>query len=69
MPRAHKTLDATLAAYQVDRANFASLYQAELQLLAFERTIRRAEAAAALARVEVEALVGEPLNKPKTEEN
>ncbi len=68
VPAAHKTLDATFAAYQVDRAGFASLYQAELQLLGFERTIRKAEAAAALARVEVEALVGRSLAPPKTEE-
>jgi outer membrane protein TolC len=68
MPGAHRTLDATFAAYQVDRADFASLYQAELQLLEFERTIRRAEAAAALARVEAEALVGQPLDKQSSEE-
>ena len=61
MPAAHRTLDATLAAYQVDRADFASLFQAELQLLDFERTIRRAEADSALARVETEALVGQDL--------
>lgn len=58
MPEAHRTLDATFAAYGVDRADFASLYQAELQLLEFERTIRRSENTAALAQVEVEALVG-----------
>jgi outer membrane protein TolC len=58
VPQAHRTLDATFAAYQVDRAEFASLFQAELQLLDFERTIRRAEAKAALSRVEVEALLG-----------
>ena len=63
MPRAHRTLDATFAAYQVDRADFASLFQSELQLLDFERTIRRAEARAALARVEVEALTGQPHRK------
>ena len=68
MPAAHKTLDATFAAYQVDRAGFASLFQAELQLLKFERTIRKAEATAALAQVEAEALVGRSLNKHTTEE-
>ena len=68
MPLAHKTLDATFAAYQVDRAGFASLFQAELQLLAFERTIHKAEATAALAQVEMEALVGGPLDSQNTEE-
>ena len=83
MPAARKTLDATFTAYQVDRAGFASLFQAEVQLLKFKRTIRRAEATAALARVEAEALIGapvlasaggsgmkqrRPLNKLKTEE-
>ncbi len=58
MPQAHRTLDATFAAYQVDRADFASLFQAEIQLLDFERTIRRSEALAALSRVELEALTG-----------
>ncbi len=58
MPAAHRTLDATFAAYQVDRADFASLFQAEILLLDFERSIRRAEATAALSRVEIEALTG-----------
>ena len=52
----------------MDRADFASLFQAELQLLAFERTIRKAEAAAAMARVEMEALVGGPLDSSNTVE-
>ena len=68
MPDAQRTLDATFAAYQVDRADFASLFQAELQLLSFEETLRKAEATAALARVEIEALVGGPLDKYITEE-
>ena len=65
IPGAQKTLDATITAYRVDRADFAGLFQVELQLLAFERTTRRAEAAAALARVDVEALVGRRI-KEKT---
>jgi outer membrane protein TolC len=62
IPLARRALDATLAAYQVGRADFASLFQAELQLLELARAIRRAEAAAALSRAEVEALVGTRLN-------
>jgi len=57
-PAAKLALDATFASYQADRADFASLFQAELQLLNFERTTRAAEASAAAARVDVEALVG-----------
>jgi len=55
---ARLTLDATFAAYKVERADFASLYQAELQLLDFERTARLAEARAAESRVDADALVG-----------
>jgi hypothetical protein len=61
MPLAHRALDATFAAYQVDRADFASLYQSELQLLDFERTIVRATARTHLEHVAAEALVGQPL--------
>jgi len=57
-PSARLTLEATFASYQVDRADFASLFQTELQLLNFERTTRAAETSAAEARVEVEAIVG-----------
>jgi len=57
-PAARLTLEATFAAYQVDRADFASLFQAELELLNFERTTRMAEATAAEARVDAEAAVG-----------
>lgn len=61
MPLAHRALDATFAAYQVDRADFAALFQAELQLLAFERTIRRSESATYVHRVHAESLIGERL--------
>jgi len=37
VPSAHKTLVSTFAAYQVNRADFASLYQAERRLLEFEQ--------------------------------
>ena len=57
-PEARMTLDTTFVSYQADRADFASLFQAELQLLNFERTTLLAETSAAEARVEVDALVG-----------
>jgi cobalt-zinc-cadmium efflux system outer membrane protein len=58
IPEARLSLDATLASYQVGRADFSSLFQAELELLTFERTARIAETAAALAQVDAEAMVG-----------
>jgi cobalt-zinc-cadmium efflux system outer membrane protein len=58
VPAARRTLDATLASYQVGRADFASLYQAELELLNFERTILMARTEAASASVEVARLTG-----------
>jgi cobalt-zinc-cadmium efflux system outer membrane protein len=57
-PEAQLTLQATFAAYQANRADFASLFQAELQLLDFERETLMADTSAAEARVDVEALVG-----------
>jgi outer membrane protein, heavy metal efflux system len=59
VPASQRTLDATFAAYQVGQADFASLFQAELQLLDFERTIRIADATTAVSRVEVQALIGD----------
>jgi cobalt-zinc-cadmium efflux system outer membrane protein len=58
IPNARLSLDATYSSYQVGRADFASLFQAELELLNFERTARMAETAAAQARVDAEAMVG-----------
>ena len=58
MPGAQRALEATFAAYQVDRADFASLYQAQVQLLEFERAIIGAETDIHLHKVDVEALVG-----------
>ena len=44
---------ATLSAYRVGRADFASLYRAQLQLLDFQRTIltSRTESVRAAARI------------------
>ena len=67
MPLAHRALDATFAAYQVDRADFASLFQAELQLLDFERAIVRAEARTYLQHARAESLVGVRLTQTLTQ--
>jgi len=58
IPGADSTLKSTLAAYQADRADFASLYRAELQLLQFERAAIVAKATTRIERSVVEASVG-----------
>ncbi|RMG39290.1 MAG: TolC family protein [Candidatus Dadabacteria bacterium] len=59
LPDAKTTLDATFSAYQVDRADFASFYQAELKLLEFDRALRHAQATTHIAIAELESLIGE----------
>jgi len=58
IPEARMSLDSVYSSYRVGRADFASLFQAEIELLNFERTARIAETAAAQARVDAEAMVG-----------
>lgn len=61
IPAADTALKATLAAYQSDMADFASLYQAELQLLQLERAAKVAEATTWIEHSRVVAAVGVPL--------
>ncbi len=58
IPEARMSLDATFASYRVGRADFASLFQAEVELLNFERATRTAAMDAAEARVRAEEIVG-----------
>ena len=58
IPQSRLSLDATFASYRVGRADFASLFQAEVELLNFERTTRTAATDAAEARVSAEEIVG-----------
>lgn len=58
VPAQQQTLASALASYRVGRAEFATLYRAELELLDLERTIRTARADAVRASVEAETLVG-----------
>ncbi|MBW1811092.1 MAG: TolC family protein [Deltaproteobacteria bacterium] len=67
IPEADKTLKATLSAYTSDRADFTSLYQAELQLLEFDRAIQIAEITAQLEQVRVELEVGTRLHTVNSE--
>jgi outer membrane protein TolC len=61
VPQAHRVLDATFSSYQVDRADFLSLFEAELELLSFEKTIRIATAEGLVAQAIIEMLVGEEI--------
>lgn len=61
VPEAHRVLDATFSSYQVDRADFISLYEAEVELLKFERTIRTATVEGLMAQATIEMLVGKEL--------
>lgn len=62
VPDAHQALDATFTAYQVDRAGFLSLFEAELDLLNFEKTLRIAVVDALVAEAKVEAITGKEIS-------
>jgi outer membrane protein TolC len=61
VPGAQRTLDATFSSYQVDRAEFISLFEAEVEFLEFERTIRRSTVAGLIAIANIELLIGTEL--------
>jgi len=58
IPRANETLESTLTAYQSDRADFTSLYHAELQLLDFERTLLVARSQTWIQQSTIQTLAG-----------
>ncbi len=58
IPDSRRTLESTQAAYQSDRADFASLYQAELQLLEFERARLAAVAQTRIQQATLDQLTG-----------
>ncbi len=58
VPNAHQTLAATFTSYQVDRSDFLSLFEAELDLLNFEKTLRVAAVDALVAQATVESIIG-----------
>jgi outer membrane protein TolC len=57
-PGQAQALEATLAAYQVGRAGFSSLFDAEVALLNAERALVRAQCDTKLQKANVQALVG-----------
>lgn len=61
VPAAQRTLDATFSSYQVDRADFTSLFEAELDLLNFEKTIRVSTVDGLVAQALIEELIGKEL--------
>ncbi|NOZ86572.1 MAG: TolC family protein [Deltaproteobacteria bacterium] len=61
IPEAQRTLEMTLAAYQADRADFATLFRAELRLLDFERTVEKAHSSFLVNAAKLEAVVGSKL--------
>ena len=58
IPGAEATLEAALSAWQVGRTEFSSLYQADLQLLDFEKAVLMARAQTVLMSLEIERLAG-----------
>jgi outer membrane protein TolC len=58
IPDSQRTLDSTLVSYQSDRADFLSLYQAELQLLDFERSLLTAISQTHIQRATLDELAG-----------
>jgi len=58
IPGAESTLEAALSAWKVGRTEFSSLYQAEVQLLDFEKAVLMARAETVLMSLEIERLVG-----------
>jgi outer membrane protein, heavy metal efflux system len=58
IPAAQASLDAAQSAYRVGQTGFATLYQAEIQLLDLQRTVCVAAVDAHLAEVEVARLLG-----------
>ncbi|MAE70064.1 MAG: hypothetical protein CME06_06305, partial [Gemmatimonadetes bacterium] len=58
VPNAHRVLDATFTSYQVDRADFLSLFEAELDLLNFEKALRITAVDLLVAQARVESIIG-----------
>ena len=63
IPATRQTLDSTMVAYQSDRADFASLYQVELELLNFDRVLLKAQSQTRIQKAVIETLTGKNLVK------
>lgn len=61
IPTARETQNAALLAYETDRADFWSVYRAEVDLVELEGIFRSAAAEAFIARTRIEELIGADL--------
>ncbi|MCF7792864.1 MAG: TolC family protein [Candidatus Cloacimonetes bacterium] len=58
IPNAENALKMTLAAYENGKADFSSIYQAQLQILDFERTLIKTNNQILISQFSIEALTG-----------
>jgi outer membrane protein, heavy metal efflux system len=58
IPKAETALKMTLTAYENSRADFASLYQAQMQILDFERILIKTKNTAIQNQISLETLIG-----------
>jgi outer membrane protein TolC len=61
IPDAEKTLSSILSSYKTGRANFTDLYQAQLQLIQFEKILIKSKYQYAIYESTIETLSGENL--------
>lgn len=58
LPGAQTALEMTLTAYENGKADFSSLYQAQLQIVDFERTLIKTRNTALQSQISLETLIG-----------
>jgi outer membrane protein, heavy metal efflux system len=63
LPDAQTALEMTLTAYENGKAEFSSLYQAQLQILNFEKTLIKTRNTAIQSRISIETLTGKGIIK------
>ena len=61
IPNAEKIFSSELKSYETGRANFADLYQAQLQLIQFEKILLKAKYKYKMYEITIETLIGEKL--------
>ncbi|RLC46945.1 MAG: hypothetical protein DRI23_11830 [Candidatus Cloacimonadota bacterium] len=61
IPNAEKVFSSELKSYETGRANFADLYQAQLQLIQFEKILLKAKYKYKMYEITIETLIGEKL--------
>ena len=61
IPNAEKVFQSELKSYETGRANFADLYQAQLQLIQFEKILLKSKYKFKMYETSIETLIGEKL--------